>query len=273
NTWRLGGGIEYSFPANTILAPGERVLVVGFDPDLETTRLEDFRSTYSLDVNVRLFGPYIGRLENSGERISLFKPDHPKEPPHPDAGTGPYVLVDQVNYSNSDPWPVGADGTGDSLQRVASGQYGNDPINWQAVSPTPGQENASDPLRDADGDGMPDQWEMKYFGGTDVPNGGAAEDWDRDGSSNLSEYLAGTDPTDAASALAISSILTSSDSVITITWRSASGKHYAILKSTNLPVGFDQIEAANIPATPPLNSFSIDGGQAKRAFYRVVLDD
>jgi len=272
NTWRLGGGIDYAFPANTTLTPGDRVLVVGFDPEIETARLDDFGSTYALDVNVRIFGPYTGRLENSGERISLFKPDDPKEPSHPDAGTVPYVLVDQVDYSNAVPWPIGADGTGDSLQRLVSDRYGNDPSNWQAASPTPGQDNAGDPLQDADGDGMPDQWEMDHFGGTEVPNGGAEEDWDHDGSSNLDEYLAGTDPTDAASALAISSILTSSDSTITITWRSVGGKYYAILRTTDLTSGFDQIEAANIPATPPENFYTIENGQTESVYYQIAVE-
>jgi hypothetical protein len=273
STWRVGGGIDYAFPPNTTLAAGDYILVVCFDPGIETTRLDDFRSTYGLDVTVKIFGPFTGRLENLGERISLFKPDHPMEPPHPDAGTVPYLLMDRVDYSNSDPWPTGADGTGKSLQRVVGGEYGNDPINWGIASPTPGQDNAGVGPQDADGDGMPDQWEIDYFSGTDVPNGGPAEDWDGDGSSNLDEYLAGTDPTDAASVLAISSILTSSDSTFTIRWRSVGGKYYSILKTTDLAAGFDQIESTNIPATPPENFCNIDGSQTDRAFYKVVVDE
>jgi|GEM_PF-1561034 len=43
-----------------------------------------------------------------------------------------------------------------------------------------------------DGDGLPDDWEIRYFGDTGQD---AAGDTDGDGVSNLDEYLAGTDPT------------------------------------------------------------------------------
>ena len=50
---------------------------------------------------------------------------------------------------------------------------------------------------DTDGNGLPDWWELEYFGhltGTD-PNA----DPDHDGMSNLAEWIAGTNPTNAAS--------------------------------------------------------------------------
>ena len=56
-----------------------------------------------------------------------------------------YIRVDRVNYSDGshpdddDPWPASADKGGNSLQRINDEAYGNDYINWQAVSPTPGQ--------------------------------------------------------------------------------------------------------------------------------------
>jgi len=183
----------------------------------------------------------------------------------------PYLLVDQVDYSNADPWPTGANGTGESLQRVFSGVYGNDPINWQVAVPTPGRDNPGASVEDADGDGMPDEWETEHFGGTDVPGGGAAEDWDDDGLCNLDEWVAGTNPADDSSVLAVSSIINGMDSTIVIRWHSVSDKYYSILKSTNLTVGFDQIEAAHIPADPPENSYTIDRGQAECTFYRIVV--
>ena len=49
---------------------------------------------------------------------------------------------------------------------------------------------------DSDGDGLPDTWEQQYFG--DLSHE-PIEDADNDGYSNLEEYEAGSDPTDAAS--------------------------------------------------------------------------
>ncbi len=56
------------------------------------------------------------------------------------------------------------------------------------------------PGTDADHDGLPDAWEIQYLGGT---NATASADADGDGQSNLQEYLAGTNPTNADSALRI----------------------------------------------------------------------
>ncbi|WLE98541.1 MAG: NosD domain-containing protein [Candidatus Electrothrix communis] len=49
---------------------------------------------------------------------------------------------------------------------------------------------------DTDGDGLPDAWEQQYFG--DLSHE-PFEDADNDGYSNLEEYRAGSDPTDASS--------------------------------------------------------------------------
>ncbi len=50
-----------------------------------------------------------------------------------------------------------------------------------------------DPNADADGNGLPDQWEIDHFGTTGVnPDGDA----DKDGTTNLMEMLAKTDPDD-----------------------------------------------------------------------------
>jgi spore coat protein CotH len=51
---------------------------------------------------------------------------------------------------------------------------------------------------DGDADGLPDAWEIQYFGDTAAM--GAADDPDGDGSSNADEYVAGTDPLNASDA-------------------------------------------------------------------------
>ena len=51
------------------------------------------------------------------------------------------------------------------------------------------------PPLDGDKDGMLDAWEITHFGATNAVKGGAADDWDLDGSNNLAEHTTGTDPT------------------------------------------------------------------------------
>jgi hypothetical protein len=55
---------------------------------------------------------------------------------------------------------------------------------------------ALDPEADTDGDGLPDSWETEQFGSL---NETASADPDGDGTTNMMEYLAGTNPLSAAS--------------------------------------------------------------------------
>ena len=56
------------------------------------------------------------------------------------------------------------------------------------------RSEALPPLRDLNENGMDDDWETFYFGGTDEPNGGPFDDFDFDGIDNLSEFAFGSNP-------------------------------------------------------------------------------
>jgi hypothetical protein len=139
NVWKITRGISYSFPRFSSIPANGTALLVSFDPQVNTTQAAAFRAKYSVPTSVPLFGPYTGKLDNSGEAISLYRPDTPQGPTHPDAGFVPYLLVDRVDYSDRIPWPASADGLGDSLQRKTLNAFGNDPANWIAGPPAAGQ--------------------------------------------------------------------------------------------------------------------------------------
>ena len=82
---------------------------------------------------------------------------------------------------------------------------------------------------DLDGDGMGDVWEQ-FFNATGLLPGGD-EDWD--GTTNVEESLAGTDPFDGASALGFSDF-SSSDGERSLTWDSLAGKRYQLRASGDL---------------------------------------
>lgn len=133
NTWKLDKAVEYSFPPSTTIPAGGVVLVVNFDPVLNPAQSNAFRIKYSVPAGTRMFGPYKGDLSNEDENVALYRPDNPTLD-----GEVPYVLVDNVRYSDTTPWPNAADGYGQSLQRIDTAAYGDDVVNWVAGGPTPG---------------------------------------------------------------------------------------------------------------------------------------
>ena len=137
DTWRLRGGIDFDFPPLVTVPANGFVLVVNFNV-ADTRALNNFRQKFNVPVDVPVFGPYQGKLNNNNDRIELKKPDLRL----PD-GTIPYITVEQVDYKDSAPWPETADGTGASLHRTGSGSYANDPINWKAAAPGPGRAYAA----------------------------------------------------------------------------------------------------------------------------------
>jgi len=194
NTWHLRGGVDFDFPPNVQLLPHSYALLVNFDPDTNAVALASFRALHGLPVSLRILGPYSGKLANSGETVRLRRPDAPQAPGSPDAGTVPYVLVDEVRYRDAYPWPVEADGLGDSLQRRRPLEYANDPVNWRAAAPTAGRANVpGHGFADTDFDGLPDDYEDAQ----ELDSGSAADavlDTDGDGRTTREEFLDGTDP-------------------------------------------------------------------------------
>lgn len=142
NTWRLDNAVTFAFAMGTKIPPGGLILVVGFNPQSNASQLAAFRAKYNITDDIRIYGPWSGKLSNDGETVELLRPDVPQAPPHPDAGYVPYVPVDRIKYSDTAPWPVQADGLGPSLQRLNGNCYGNDPANWFANMPSPGRDNA-----------------------------------------------------------------------------------------------------------------------------------
>ena len=135
NTWKLEAGVEFRFAPNTTIAANGYLLLVNFNPATEAAQLAAFRAKYGVGAGVSIVGPYQGKLNNSGEKVALYRPDVP-ETTGGNAGEIPWVLVDDVTYSDHAPWPTAADGLGHSLQRVNLSAYGNDPVNWAAGAPS-----------------------------------------------------------------------------------------------------------------------------------------
>lgn len=90
---------------------------------------------------------------------------------------------------------------------------------------------------DVDNDRMLDVWEQNYFGGISTPGGGANDDKDGDFSPNLTEYIAGTDPTNGNSRFEVSTFSTLPSGKI-INWEPVTGRVYSVMWTDHLANGF-----------------------------------
>jgi hypothetical protein len=268
NTWRLRDAVDFDFPTNVTLAASGYLLIVPFYPT-NAALLAAFRAKYGVSNSVPVYGPFAGRLDNGGDNVELYRPDTPQGAGHPDAGFVPFILVDKVNYNDKAPWPVNADGTGQSLQRKVALLYGNEPLNWQAAAPTAGRANPPG-FVDVDGDGMADDWELLY-GLKPTTAADGPIDSDGDGQTNLQEYLAGTDPFNAASLLKIQSA-TIGGSTCSLTFIAAAGRTYTVQYRDSLNAG-SWLSLTNVGAQPATGLFPVNDGSVgtnSTRFYRIL---
>jgi hypothetical protein len=251
NTWKLNG-LGYAFPTNINLGPAQLLLLVATNPAA-------FRTKYGVPGGVQILGPFSGSFQNGGENLSLQAPDSPN------TNLVPYVAVEEVRYNDKAPWPPAADGGGASLQRRSPLAFGNDPINWFAAAPTPGQIGDQ---QDSDGDGLPDWWEIAH--GTNWKVADADADPDHDGFTNLQEYLAGTDPQNAQSNLRLSANFTSPGPV-NLQFLAISNRTYSVLYKDALNA-LAWSKLADIDARPTnwLGTVPDSIGVLTNRFYRVV---
>lgn len=121
--WRLKGGIEYKFPAfapadplAAWMKPFERIVISMADA-------KSTRDAYKIPANVRVLGPWIGRLNKQGDRLRLLDKNG--------------LVMSTVKYLDRAPWPAAANGGGHALVLKNPDREVDDWRNW-TVSTKPG---------------------------------------------------------------------------------------------------------------------------------------
>jgi hypothetical protein len=223
--------------ANVTLAPGQYAVIVSAE--------SAFRARYG--NNIPIVGSWAsGSLSNGGETIELRDP----------FGN----TIHDFSYDDNAPWPLGADGTGPSLEVIdTEGDY-NDPLNWRASAYTGGSPGFFE-ATDQDGDGLSNIRENAL--GTN-PN---VTDTDGDGSSDGAETIAGTNPLDPSDSFRILSVGPSDiPDEIEIIWASVTGKTYVVESSLDLVGNWSLHDSVTAGGS---TSRTTDQTSGKRKFYRV----
>ncbi len=133
SNWYLDG-IDFNFPEGTVIN-AQDYLVIAKNPGNYPGSL----------------GPYSGTLSNSGENLRLYNNNLSFRTT---AGAGPKGaistsldrrrIMDEISYGDTYPWPLGPDGSGSTLAKIAPATGSAHPQNWThstTLNGTPGSEN------------------------------------------------------------------------------------------------------------------------------------
>lgn len=174
--------------------------------------------------------------------------------------TGNRVLLGSARFARNNPNTPSFD-----MSLGRSGQFANF-VNTdaQTLEVVPGEVRIfsvkANPA-DEDLDGLGDQWEKKYFGGTRGVF--YSDDTDGDGVNNLGEQVMGSDPLDPNSNLHLT--ITEGRGRVLIEWTSADERTYNIEGAKRLS-DFGVLREG-IKATPPMNTFEFDRNELPDTFF------
>jgi sialate O-acetylesterase len=229
-------GITFTFPAGTTIDPGAFFILVR-NPAPFAARFPACTPQ----------GTFTDKLNDGGEILTLSQ--------------GADVVL-SFAYDDNDPWRTEPDGSGHSLQRTDPAAPGYDVLTWTAALPTPCADLS---LADSDSDGMADYWEPLH--GFTVGTADGSSDADSDGATNAGEFIAGTDPLDGGSRMALQ-IIPAPAGQTGFEFQALAGKTYTVQTSADLQSWqtFQQVPAGPVTRIEQI----VDTISTARKFYRAI---
>lgn len=199
------------------------------------------------------------------------------------AGTGGTIVVSnnlsQAAFTLSGPLTQSGMGLLTTITDAPPGQYSvqfQDIPFYQTPSPQTNLLSSTGVARfsgnytfiDENHNGISDAWEKYYFGSV-TTNRTGMEDTDGDGMSDYAEFIAGTDPTNAASKLIfVGAVVQTNSAAVQFEWSAVPGRSYQLLSSPDLKA-WTPIEGWTRASRSPM-SFTVTNGVGARA-YRVQV--
>lgn len=142
SNWRLRGDADFDFPEGTVLGGGE-YLVIAADPAALAVA-----TGYTTAL-----GPLSGMLSNGGGRLRLYNNNRSFRTLPGGTGSDGEIsneqegrrIMDEIEYDDQFPWPVGADGSGATLAKRRT-DGGSEAMNWMASIQVNGSPGTEQPL-------------------------------------------------------------------------------------------------------------------------------
>ena len=119
--------------------------------------------------------------------------------------------------------------------------------------------------RDNNFDGLPDDWQTQNWGTNSRDWPSPLADIDGDGARTVDEFLAGTDPRDAASVLRVG--IQPTDQGLLVSWQGLPGSVYQLQAASELGQ-WDDVEGPRFAAQSQVSVVLPPAGAA--AYYRVI---
>ena len=131
--------------------------------------------------------------------------------------------------------------------------------------------NLSQGSSDIDGDGILDQWEFNYFNSISKVN--ESTDYDGDSFSDISEFIAGTDPLDDKSLLGFMLPVDVISGKVLLRWKSIPNRRYRIERSNGDSSQWEILASGLLANSTRMNYMDLRVSNGLPVFYRLVVEE